>query len=294
MITKQLSKPLVLTALLALSLSNLPPAHADGFVSKVKGAFVATGDALKDTARATGNVIAGSARMTGGVIKESAIVTGDVLKGTAKAGEAACVATGDVLKGTAKAGEAACVATGDVIKNSAKATGTACVATGRAVGTTAGAVAGATGEAIGGSARAVGAKAATVAGATEGALGMRNKSAAPAAITASNPPLLENKPYSPVNEPPVKASNDQPKEMPARVKVEKAKGEKVKPEKIASVTQAEPPAPLSLSTEGTRISPPMEESNESPSWNVQEPVARSTAFASQYALRTTPLPVTNN
>jgi hypothetical protein len=48
----------------------------------------------------------------------------------------------------------------------------------------------------------------------------------------------------------------------------------------------------SLGTAGTRIDPPSADRSESPSWNVQEPASSSTAFASQYALRTTPLPTT--
>jgi hypothetical protein len=298
MFTKKLSSPLVLASLLALSLSNVPAAHAEGFVSKVKGAFVATGDAIKDTAKATGNVIrggakatgdviVGSAKATGGVLKDSAKVTEDVLKGTAKAGEAACVATGDAIKGSAKATGAACVATGGVIKESAKATGAACAATGRAVGTTTGAIAGATGEAISGSAKAVGNTTGAVVGATEGVLGMHHKPASVTAVTASS--VTES---SDTNARISSFANstttaDKPVAMPIPRSVAKAVA---KPAFAAPATQEA--APVSLSTEGTRISPPVEGGNESPSWNVQEPVASSTAFAAQYALRTTPLQAT--
>jgi len=287
MFTNKFYRPLLLTAILAMSLSNVPAADAAGIMSKVKGAFVATGDALKDTARATGNVIVGSAKMTGGVIKESAIVTEDVFKGTARAGEAACLATGDVIKG------------------SAKATGNACLATGRAVGTTAGAVAGVTGDAITGSARAVGSTAGAVTGATEGALGLHNKPVPATAISASNATTAEAKPFQtprPTDQAKLTAPVeplDQTKTVNQNkpVKNELPKAFKRDLDKTAAThvkAAREVAPPVSLSTEGTRISPPLEETSESPSWNVQEPVARSTAFASQYALRTTPLQASPN
>jgi hypothetical protein len=107
-INRDLYRSSALAALLALSLSQTP-AHAGGITDMVKGAFVSTGEAIKNTAKAGGDVLRGTAK-----------VGGEAIAGTAHMGEAAAVATGKAIGTTT--GAVAGV-TGDIITGSAKAVG---------------------------------------------------------------------------------------------------------------------------------------------------------------------------
>jgi hypothetical protein len=314
MLSQKLSRTPLLAALLALSLSHManaddgmpaayqgspaapatqasPPAALtnDGFGSKVRGVFSATGEVFKQTAKATGNVIKGSVKATGEIIAGSARATGDVLVGSAKATE-------DILKGTAKAGEAACVATEDAIKGPTKAAPP--VATSKATSTTS--------DTKSNLAKANEITTGAVAGPTESKLDKRKKSSTPSAIAASGADAIINTPYTPEAQaatPVIEPARYAPEAKAAKQVAAKA-GEKAPlPHKKEALARSAPvavpqqtvpsqAAAASLSTDGTRIAPGSGEPSESPSWNVQEPASSSTAFASQYALRTTPLQAT--
>jgi len=325
MLTTKLARPTVLAALLAVSLGLMPAAHAEGFKDKVKGVFTATGNAIKDSARATGDVFVNSAKATGGVLKESAKLTGDVLVGTAKAGEAACVATGDVLKDTAKIGGAACTATGDAVVGSARAVSTT---TGTMLGATEGALGmhrkGLAPSAVTAANNTAGVKPAASSAAApakndnikEEISSVRNVPFTPEAaeeIRATTPlspaPVVSSAAAKPAADPSAKnvvkttALAKKPSKAPAKVATKVPSITSATSKSVAATMQPDPlsqpaasfaatAAPSTISTEGTRITPPVMENlteNQSPSWNEQQPVASSTAFASQYALRTTPL-----
>ncbi len=312
--------------------ASTPAAHArDGLGSMVKGVFTATGDVFKGTAKvtgdvmkgsvkATGEILAGSAKATGDVLSGSAKATGDILKGTAKAGEAACVVTEGAIKGTAKVGEAACAVTEDAIKGSAKATGASRAAAGRSVGksasaagTTPGAAAAADADVISASGQAIGNAPAAFATASESTPVKHPRGTAPTPGARAKAEKITNIPYTPEAtvatplpqvipfDPEAQASTPivLPTQAKAPVKHQKQRLAKSIPGQSATA----PAVPLqtapaqadmsdSLGTAGTRIDPPSADRSESPSWNVQEPASSSTAFASQYALRTTPLPTT--
>ncbi|MBU6454864.1 MAG: hypothetical protein KGS72_24055 [Cyanobacteria bacterium REEB67] len=125
--------------------------------------------------------------------------------------------------------------------------------------------------------------------------------ARPARPAAIQQPLANTAPNQPADTAPLANISDQAildkvlSDKPAG-KVSRRNREALqnKPEMTdAQELQSLAPAQISNDiTEGTRIAAPVEDSYVSPSWNQQQPIATSAAFAAQYTLHTTPLKAT--